>query len=48
MINLLLLNNFYRDGTFRKESDELLHTDSVTRYGPQSVCQRKWSNIRQL
>ena len=54
MINLLLRNNFYPVMPYRrvrKESDELLyilvivylHEYLVTRYGPRSVAQRKWS-----
>ena len=42
MINLLLLSNFY---PVRRESDELLCTVLVTRYGPRTSCQRKGFNL---
>ena len=44
VINLLLLDNFYPVYQFlsyrrvQKESDELLYTVLVARYGPQSVA----------
>ena len=39
MISLLLLNNFYPVISLKeKESDELLYTVAVIRYGPQSVA----------
>ena len=44
-INLLLLDHFcpvISCRRVRKESDELLCTDSVTRYGPQSVASATW------
>ena len=46
MISLLILNNFYPMISYRrvskeKESDRLLHTVSVARYGPRTSCQRK-------
>ena len=46
MISLLLLNHFYPmivipTSSKGEESDELLYTGSVTRYGPRISCQRK-------
>ena len=44
IINLLLLNNFYLVISYRrveKESDELLYTRLVTRYGPRTNSQRR-------
>ena len=46
IINLLLFSNFYpvisnRRVQEKKGNDELLHTGSVTRYGPRTSCQRK-------
>ena len=43
MTNLLLLNNFYPvislpTSSKERESDELLYTALVTRYGPQSIA----------
>ena len=45
--SLLFLNNFYPTISYRrvpKESDEygFIVYGSVTRYGPQSVCQGMW------
>ena len=47
MINLLLLNNFYRFDEFKTKATNLLYTVSVTRYGPQSVVVNllRWNDV---
>ena len=49
MINLLLLNNFYpylSYHTSSKESDKLLYTRLVTRYGPRNQLPTQGVNRR--
>ncbi|KAF3423979.1 hypothetical protein E2986_12756, partial [Frieseomelitta varia] len=48
IINLLLLNNFYPVISYRwveKRKRRFIVYGSVTRYGPQSICQRKWLTL---
>ena len=51
IINLLFLNNFYpvmsyRTSSKRKRKRRIIVYSLVTRYGPQTNCQRKWSEWR--